>query len=100
MNAPYTLRESLTRLGMHIPVVDFDSVSAFVCGFDLATGGGALEGFHEWLVVKLGRGNNSAFTELVLELAFPEAESPRDQLRTGAGDKRATDLLLAFLEEF
>ena len=55
---------------MHIPTVDFDSVAAFVAGFDLATGGAPLEGFQEWLVVKLGHGNSLAWSELVVHLTF------------------------------
>jgi hypothetical protein len=100
MALPHALQQMTKRPGMYLCPIEFDVAAAFIQGFDLASGGGVLVGFREWLVVKLGYGNNLAWSELVLRLAFPNAESPRQCLLQGGEQKRAVELLFRLLEEF
>jgi hypothetical protein len=66
----------------------------------MASHGGLLAGFREWLIVKLGCGNNLSWCALVLELTFPDAESPRQQLLHNGSQERAVRSLFELLEEF
>jgi len=100
MAAPTLLQDMMRRPGMYFSPVEFDSVIAFLQGFNLACHGGALLGFREWLVVRLGNGNNLCWSALVLELAFPEAENPREQLLQTDGQKQAVRVLFSLLNEF
>lgn len=59
----------MRRPKMFLADVHLDSVLAFVSGFDLATSGGLLVGFREWLVSTVGDGNNLAVPGLVRLLA-------------------------------
>ncbi len=65
---------------------------AFVLGFDAATSGGLLSGFREWLIVRLGDGNNLTWAALA-ERAVTESD-PRETGDSGA------DELFALLDEF
>jgi hypothetical protein len=84
---------------MYFSPVEFDVAAALIQGFDLASNGGLLAGFREWLIVKLGYGNNLAWSALVLRLVFPDAESPRQCLQS-AEQKHVVALLFGLLEEF
>jgi hypothetical protein len=60
---------------------DFSTVCAYISGFDHARDGGPLDGFREWLIVRLGGGNNLSWDGLVEMAIRPEAdpiESPRE----------------------
>jgi len=61
-----------TRTSMYIQPVKYDSVVALMTGYDLATDDFLLQGFHEWLVLKLGYRSNFYWGRLILMLAFPE----------------------------
>jgi len=78
----------------------YDVAVAFIDGFDLACEGGVLIGLREWLVPKVGSGNNIVWGGLVLDLAFPTAESPTAELEKDGGHKRAVEFLFALLREF
>src|SRR5439155_10334091 len=80
MGLPQQIDHFIKRPTMYVPSLDFDAVAGFFQGFDVATYGGLLTGFREWLIVRLGYANNLAWTQLVLRLAFPDAESPRQKL--------------------
>jgi hypothetical protein len=100
MSLPDVLEHMKKRPGMYVAKVDFDSVAAFIAGFNLATNGGLLVGFREWLIVKLGYGNNLVWDALVLKLTFPEAESASNQLLQAEQQKRAVESLFQLLEAF
>lgn len=53
------------RPRMFLSVVTFDTIVAYLSGYDLAVMGGLLLGFHEWLVVRVGRGENVVWDRLV-----------------------------------
>ena len=58
-----------------------------------------LVGFREWLITKLGDGNNLSWPALVSHLAFLGAESLRQPLQI-RGHGPGVDLLFRLLEEF
>jgi hypothetical protein len=100
MSLPPVLDHVKKHPGMHFHKVEFDLLAAFINGFNLGGNGGLLVGFHEWLVVKLGYGNNLPWDALVLRLTFPEAESPSTQLLQSDNQKRAVESLFGLLESF
>ena len=100
MGLPPVLDMLKRHPGIMISNVNFDAVVAFIDGFNLAISGGLLVGFHEWLVVKLGYGNNFHWSGLVLRLAFAQAETPEEQLHDAGNQKRALDSLFGHLESF
>jgi hypothetical protein len=97
-----SLRETAMPLpqSLELSPVEFDVVAAFLQGFHAATCGGLLEGFREWLVVKLDHGSNVAWSQLALNLAFPDAASPRHCLSENGGQQRAVEVLFGLLEEY
>lgn len=56
-----------SRAGMYIDPVRFETVVAFVNGYNLATDNTLLFGFREWLQVKLGRRSALVWSHLILE---------------------------------
>jgi hypothetical protein len=100
MTFPRDFEYVFQKPGMFFSPVEFDIAVAFIQGFDLANCGGVLVGFREWLVIRNGCGNNLAWPELALRLAFPDAESPRQQLVQSSNQKRAVELLFRLLGEF
>jgi hypothetical protein len=61
---------------MYLSKMEFNVAAGFLQGYDLATEGGLLIGFREWLILQVGYGNNLSWPELVLTLIFPEVRSP------------------------
>lgn len=84
---------------MFFQPVEYDVATGFIYGFDTASNGGALVGFREWLLPRVGVGNNLAWSELVLYLAFPNAKSPRSQL-CHETQKSSVEFLINLLETF
>jgi hypothetical protein len=86
MNHRATFAAIRSRTGMYIHPERYEVVRAFLSGYAYATG--ALVGFDEWLVLKLGRGTNLVWEALVDDLV------PR-------GDDRARiDKLFELVDEF
>jgi len=54
------------RPGMYVGSANFDSVCAYLDGYDHAQSGASLRGFREWLVVRRDGGNNLVWWGLVL----------------------------------
>jgi hypothetical protein len=86
--------------GTFFSPVEYDVASAFLTGFDVATHGGLLVGFHEWLLPRVGGGDNQYWTELVLYLLFPGAPSPREHLARCKDQEQLVRSLFSLLEEF
>jgi hypothetical protein len=84
------------RPGMYLHDPKFDAAVGFVDGFNAACDGTALLGLHEWLVAKLGFGNNLAWSALVRELLMEQerAHSTEDL------EARLVRGLFAILVEF
>jgi hypothetical protein len=100
-------RELFEKVGkyprMYLRRGTYDEAVAFVLGCDAGNAWGLLTGFDEWLVIRLDGPNNLAWTELVLDSAFPgEADYDAALLRPGGQDhalKTLVELLTAFLDE-
>ncbi|MEU7947361.1 hypothetical protein AB0C50_22010 [Micromonospora taraxaci] len=78
----------------------FNSVAAFVLGFDAATNGGLLSGFREWLIVRINDGNNLAWPALagrLLAVDCPHGDPGR--VCADCGDQGGFELL-GVLDEF
>jgi hypothetical protein len=74
----------------------YATMSAFVLGCDAGSCGGMLTGFREWLIVRLGTGNNLAWTGLNLHLAPGGFVHPL----TSEADVAAVTTLFDLLDEF
>ncbi len=93
MALPQPLAQFFRSPDMYVPKPEFDVAAGFLQGFDAACGGRVLEGFTEWLVQKIGYGNNLGWTELFLRLAFPDFTAPRTQCLPTADQKQLVNLL-------
>ncbi|WP_437733433.1 hypothetical protein [Sorangium sp. So ce1335] len=90
-----------SRTGMCLREETYAAASAFVLGYDLAAHGGVLNGFREWLIVRLDTGNNLAWTALVLRAAFPGNPDPQAAHRSSVATQRhAIDVLFQLIAEF
>lgn len=89
------------RTGMYFQQETYAVVAAFMLGYDVACEGGLLVGFREWLVVRLGTGSNLAWSALVLHAAFPQAQSPQQEVLSGPNaERRAIETFFDLLAEF
>jgi hypothetical protein len=96
MPLPHELEMVRRYPGMYLRRVDFDGAVAFVHGFDVATNGGLLVGFREWLIVRLNGGNNLAWSELLLSLD----QSERAGDPSAATEEARVAFLFSTLDEF
>jgi hypothetical protein len=96
---PPEILSMMERPGMFVQPVNYDTICSFLDGYDMATKGGLLAGFHEWLVTKVGYGNNLAWPFLAEHILFPEAEDPHAERRAGE-PKVMVDSLIEILREF
>ncbi|AGC49076.1 hypothetical protein MYSTI_07804 [Myxococcus stipitatus DSM 14675] len=58
-----------------MPTEGYETLVAYVLGFDAATGGGALTGFREWLITRVRDGNNLDWPMLLDMLRAQRAAS-------------------------
>jgi hypothetical protein len=85
---------------MYVGKATYECVSSYVLGFDAALEGAVLIGFREWLVVRLGLGNNLTWQSLVLSAAFPAALDPEAMLVSAQAHQHAIDTLFASIDTF
>jgi hypothetical protein len=100
MPLPKVLEHVKQRPSMYLNATDFDSAVALIIGYNLATPGGLLVGFREWLITRIGGGNNLAWPGLALMLAFPDTNQPGKQLSRKGNQEKAFHLMFQLLEEF
>jgi hypothetical protein len=82
-------------------VANYDAAAAFVSGWDFASDLGLLTGFREWLIVRLGTGNNLHWSALVLHVAFPkDADAQAAATRSAKAQRHAVDTLFKLIDEF
>ena len=87
--------------GMFVHNGTYDETSAFVHGCDAGNDYCLLDGFREWLVVKLGGYNEFAWSALILYIAFPGHPNPQEACRESPENNRvAIDKLFDLLDEF
>lgn len=86
---------------MYLMEPKYRAAAAFVLGYDLALAGGVLVGFREWLVPRVGSGNNLSWPALVLRATFPEVPDPIAHVSSSAETERyAIDCLFQLIAEF
>lgn len=74
---------------------------AFILGCDASTSGILLSGFREWLIVRLGDGNNLSWPGLVLQIMNVEAvDHGAEGAPNPSIDEERLDLLFGLLDEF
>jgi hypothetical protein len=74
---------------------------AFVLGCDAGTSGILLSGFREWLIVRLGDGNNLSWPGLVLQIISAESIEQNEEQPPGSdADAQRLDHLFQLLDEF
>jgi hypothetical protein len=88
------------RTEMYVSKQTYAIVAAFVQGYDMAYEGGVLNGFKEWLVLRLQKGSNLGWSALVLDIAFPNACDPEESLGTPESERLAIETLFDLLAEF
>jgi excisionase family DNA binding protein len=76
--------------------LSYDQLVAFVIGLELGNQPGPLDGFREFLVLKMDGGNNLVWSALAVRLSVPDASYPLGP----AEDKAAVDGLFDLLDEF
>ena len=77
--------------------LDFDTLVAFLIGLDLGTHGQLLDGFREYLILRLGEESSLAWPGLAIAVTAPQA-APRP--RTPDDDRQAVDGLFDLLDEY
>lgn len=100
MRLPRDLVALRARPGMQLPSPTFGAVVAFVIGYDAASAGSFLEGFREWLIVKLEGGSNLWWPALVVELMSSATGDQLSRPSWEEEDDKATDFLFETIEEF
>ena len=100
MALPSLLQDVRTRPTLHLHSVEYDAATALLHGFDLAHNRCFLMGFREWLVARLGYGNNLWWTALALYCIFPNTDDPRARLVSEEAHKHAVVALFDLLDEF
>jgi hypothetical protein len=78
MGLPLAMDNLRRQTGMFVAPVTLDGVVAFISGYDAALSGGFLVGLREWLVPRLGYGNNLAWNGLILEM-LPTKRNPGNE---------------------
>jgi hypothetical protein len=102
-DAAMDFRELLSRLrrrpGM-FGVTTFGELAAFVNGCDAATNGMLLEGFHEWLQMRIGRHSSLTWPAIVAEMSAPDREG-KDPVELSAEEfERVCGCACDLLDEF
>lgn len=93
------LRQVRRRPGMFFgrSDVNFDKLVAFLVGLDLGARGGLLNGFREYLILRLGEESSLWWPALAIKVTAPGA-APRPD--THDDDRAAVDGLFDLLDEF
>ncbi|NTX11734.1 hypothetical protein HUA76_13115 [Myxococcus sp. CA056] len=81
-----------------MPTEGYDTLVAYILGFDVATGGGALTGLREWLITQVRDGTNLHWPDLVSMLLHQRAASNPETHEWG--ERERIDFLCDTLEEF
>lgn len=89
----------MERPSMFLTSVTFDTVTAYLSGYDAAKNGGLLIGLREWAISKLRFGNNLVWPSLMYQLIFPGRTSSSNTIEN-ADQQRAVESLFQLLREF
>ena len=88
-----------TRPSMWVWRPSYDSITAFLVGYDHALHGGLLEGYREWLTMKFGYGHNLAWPALLVIDALGE-DALELQQRSAQDEKLLLERLRESLTEY
>ena len=97
MALPEPLRTLCKHPGMYMGQSSYHGVTAAITGFDLACHGGLLNGFQEWLALRLDGFNNIGWPGLVLQITFGDEWAA---VETPEGQRKAIDRLVCLFDEF
>jgi hypothetical protein len=86
------------RTSMYVLPVDYHTVASFISGYDFAMNCCLLDGFEEWLCMKINDKREFTWQHLVLFLAFPD--NPWAHCRPVTDNRLAIDMMFDLLEEF
>ena len=100
MALPETIAHLRKRPSMHLRVVNYDTVAAFIDGFNASNDRSLLGGLQEWLSTKTDSGSNMGWSTRMLFLAFPASEKPWTELNSESANAHAIKVLFETLEEF
>ncbi len=101
MDNPEVLRHALKRPQMFLRSVTYDSIVAFITGYEVATQGSAILGFREWLLPQTsGERISLVWSQLFLWHKFPNEPDKAALLESPERNKEACELLCATLEDF
>lgn len=95
-----TVKQVCERPEMFVTKGSYLEIAALLTGYDLATNGGSMIGFREWLTVRMNRGGNMAWPQQVLDATFPDSPNIDPALLTNAGNRSALRVLQELLVEF
>ena len=82
------------------PRPTFSQAVAYINGYDAACCGGLLNGFREWLIVRVDYGDNLPWNALVLYLTFPKTVDIGKCLNEPDAESTAIDSLFHLLDGF
>ena len=71
---------------------------AFINGYDSGVHGALLQGFREWLQVRLGARSSYDWSSLAVYIALPDTDGPRRL--TAEQEAVATDAMFELLDQF
>lgn len=71
IDASVDLRKMISRPSMYFLPVTFDTLSAFINGFDAAHSGTVLQGIEEWLQIRLGSRSCLGWPEIAFQILLP-----------------------------
>ncbi|MEW1643044.1 hypothetical protein [Streptomyces sp. NPDC091219] len=100
----FSFREHLelirTRPGMYGLDGSYGDYVTYLYGYDAGTRDGALLGFREWLLLKLGHHSSFVWPRLVTELVLPEASPGRGYRDLDEKQNSMVKALFRLLGEF
>lgn len=96
---PSCVEEFIVRPNVFLTNVKFDTVIAFLEGYDVACNRGLLIGFREWSIAKLGHGNNLYWSELLKHLILQTINFDRQSFEL-CDQAVVVSLMSSILREF
>ena len=100
MPLPDEIRRIQSCPGMYFSPITFDAAASLLYGFDMASHGGLLTGFKEWLVVRADHGDNFTWSALAQRLILAASTTSCADLHHQDNQQFAVDSLFNLLSEF
>lgn len=97
MAIPASLQPFRAHPGMYVNPVTSATIASFLNGYDQAVEGGLMLGFREWLIPRVGYGNNLAWTALVNDLRKRDS---KEKHNASSVEPDEIEFIFATLEAF